>query len=134
MVAMSPSLKNESSLAPLASRHLDVADVPWKPTPFEGIDVKILLEDKEGGLLTALFRFHPGAFLPMHEHIEIEQTYVLEGSIYDDEGEVTAGNFVWRPKGSSHIARSKDGALLIAFFLKPNRFFDGTAPFGPRAE
>jgi len=86
------------------------------------VEMKVLLEDKESGLLTALFRWQPGAVLPLHEHVEIEQTYVLEGSIVDDEGEVKKGDFVWRPKGNRHVARSPNGALVLGFFLKPNRF------------
>jgi len=59
--------------------------------------------------------------------VKIEQTYVLEGHIVDDEGEVTAGNFVWRPRGNRHVARSPKGALVLAFFLRPNRFLAGKA-------
>jgi anti-sigma factor ChrR (cupin superfamily) len=122
MTAITPDLVNAQALAPLASRYVDVANLPWRPTRAAGIEMKVLLEDKETGLLTALFRWAPGTMLPDHEHVEIEQTYVLEGSIEDEEGEVTAGNYVWRPPGSRHVARSRNGALLLAFFLKPNRF------------
>jgi len=66
----------------------------------------------------------PGAVLPDHEHVEIEQTWVVEGSLADGEGEATAGNFVWRPGGSRHSAHSPNGALLVSFFLKPNIFYD----------
>ena len=38
---------------------------------------------------------------------------------------LTAGNFVWRPTGNRHDAWSPDGCLLIAFFLKPNKFLEG---------
>ena len=86
---------------------------------------KILLDVPETGLLTALFRWAPGTALPLHEHVEIEQTYVLSGSIVDDEGEVREGNYVWRPKGNRHIARSPNGALVLSFFLKPNKFLEG---------
>ncbi len=110
----------------LASRYVDVESLPWKPTPTEGIDMKILLDIPETGLLTALFRWQPGTVLPLHEHVEIEQTYVLSGSIVDDEGEVLAGNYVWRPKGNRHIARSPEGALVLSFFLKPNKFLEGS--------
>ena len=46
-------------------------------------------------------RFEPGAVLPDHEHVKIEQTYVLEGKLVDKEGpaeglEVKSGEFVWR--------------------------------------
>ena len=124
MTAVTPMLKDQDSLAPLDSRYVDVAQLPWKPTPCDGIDMRILFQDDDRGLLTALFRWAPGSSLPLHEHVDIEQTYVLEGSIVDDEGEVTAGNFVWRPSGSSHMANAPNGALILATFLKPNIFLD----------
>jgi anti-sigma factor ChrR (cupin superfamily) len=114
---------NFDQLAPLASRLVDVDALEWSPTPFAGIDVKTLLKDEATGLLTCLFRWKPGAVLPLHEHVELEQTFVLEGSLQDEDGEVTAGNFVWRPAGSKHVATAPNGALVLCFFLKPNRFF-----------
>ena len=126
MAATTPHMKDIDLLEPLASRYVDVESLPWKPTPCPGIDMKVLLEDKETGLLTALFRWQPGAELALHEHVEIEQTFVLEGSLVeDDEGEVTAGDYVWRPKGNRHVAWSPDGALVLSFFLKPNKFLEG---------
>lgn len=125
MPAVTPFLKGEMSLAPLASRYVDVESLPWKPTPTPGIDMKILLQDKDTGLLTALFRWAPGTALDLHEHVEIEQTWVLSGSIVDDEGEAREGNYVWRPAGNRHIARSPQGALVLSFFLKPNMFLTG---------
>jgi len=109
---------------PLASRYVDVATVAWEKTRFEGVEWKILMEDKERGLLTALMRWAPGARLPLHEHVEIEQTWVLEGSFEDHQGVCTAGNYVWRPRGSRHEAWTRDGAVMLAVFLSPNRFFD----------
>ena len=125
MAAATPMLKEQDSLSPLASRFVDVDTLPWKPTQCEGVEMKILLEDPTTGLMTALFRWQPGARLPLHEHVEIEQTYVLEGSILDDEGEVTAGNYVWRPAGNRHDAVAPNGALVLGMFLKPNKFLDG---------
>ena len=127
MTATTPFLANEDMLGPLASRYVKVDDLPWKPTPCPGIDMKVLLEDKDTGLLTALFRWQPGSELSLHEHVEVEQTFVIEGSLIDDEGEVTAGNYVWRPKGNRHIAKSPHGALVLSVFLKPNIFLGGTA-------
>ena len=127
MTATTPYLKGEDRLGALASRYVDVDTLPWKPTPCPGIEMKVLLEDKESGLLTALFRWQPGSELSLHEHVEVEQTFVIEGSLVDDEGEVTAGNYVWRPKGNRHIAKSPNGALVLSIFLKPNIFLTGDA-------
>lgn len=124
-MANTPYLPHEASLGPLDSRYVDPETLPWKPTPSAGIEMKILMQDKDTGLLTALFRWQPGAVLARHEHVEIEQTWVLEGSIVDEEGEAVAGGYVWRPQGNQHLAHSPNGALVISFFLKPNKFLDG---------
>ena len=107
-----------------ASTYVDIADVPWVPTRFPGIAVKTLMENKATGLSTMLFRWAPGARLPDHEHVEIEQTYVVQGSFADRDGVYTAGNYVWRRAGSRHDAWSDEGCLTLAIFLKPNKFFD----------
>jgi anti-sigma factor ChrR (cupin superfamily) len=124
MVMLTPNAKNHEGLAALASRYVDVASLPWTPTRFKGVDMKLLMEDKETGLSTALVRFAPGATLPDHEHVELEQTFVLEGSLEDQEGAATVGNYVWRPAGSRHDAHAPNGCLALSFFLKPNKFFD----------
>lgn len=124
MTATTPDLPNIDRLGAFDSRYVNVAELPWKPTKWSGIWMKMLLEDKESGLMTMLMKWEPGTSLPLHEHVRIEQTFVLEGSLADDEGEVTAGNFVWRPQGSKHVATSPKGALILAFFLEPNRFIE----------
>ena len=124
MAVTTPNAVDHAGLADLASRYVDVAALPWTPTRFKGVEIKVLMEDKASGLLTALTRFAPGAALPDHEHTEIEQSFVLEGSLVDHEGAATAGNYVWRPAGSRHDAHSPDGAIVLSFFLKPNKFFD----------
>jgi quercetin dioxygenase-like cupin family protein len=124
MSAVAPDhLGQQVTLSALASRFVDVESLPWLDTPSPLIKMKVLMKAPPTGLLTALFRWQPGAVLGDHEHVRIEQSYILEGAIEDDEGECTVGNFVWRPAGSRHSARSPKGALVLAFFLAPNRFF-----------
>ena len=124
MNAITPNAKNHTGLTELASRFVNIDELPWEKTKFPGVEFKTLLVQKETGLLTTLLRMAPGARLPDHEHVQIEQTYVLEGRLVDDDGEVTAGNFVWRPAHSRHSAYTPDGGLMLAFFVKPNRFFE----------
>ena len=59
MALTTPFLEGQEALENLVSRYVDVDTLPWKPTPTPGIDMKILLQDKETGLLTALFRWAP---------------------------------------------------------------------------
>jgi anti-sigma factor ChrR (cupin superfamily) len=123
-VARTPNAVDHADLADLASRFVSVAEMPWETTGFDGITVKTLLVDRETGLLTALMKMAPGAKLPDHEHMLIEQTYVLDGHLVCPEGECRAGDFVWRPAGSRHTAWSPDGGLMLAMFQVPNKFYD----------
>ena len=125
MVVVTPFFEKHKGLPALASRFVDIDDLPWKPTPCEGIEMKVLMEDEETGMMTAMFKWEPGSKLTFHEHVELEQTFVLKGSLVDDEGTVSAGNYVWRPAGSRHDAWAPDGALIISMFLKPNKFLGG---------
>ncbi|MDH3319572.1 MAG: cupin domain-containing protein [Betaproteobacteria bacterium] len=124
MAGMTPKASNHANLPPLASRFVDVAALPWEKTVFPGVEQKTLLVDRASGLLTVLLKMAPGAKLPDHEHVLIEQTYLLAGTLVCGEGTVTPGNFVWRPAGSRHEAwAGPDGNLSIAMFQIPNRFF-----------
>ena len=86
MVGNTPNLEGQDLLDALSSRYVHIDDLPWIAGGAEGIERKILLEDKERGILTALIRWSPGAKLPMHEHLDIEQSFVLEGSLCDADG------------------------------------------------
>ena len=105
------------------------ATMEWQKTRFPGCEIKTLLFDPESGLITALTRFAPGAVLPDHEHVKIEQTYVLEGRLVDQEGPdaglaVGPGEFVWREAGSRHVAVAPEGGLMLAMFQIPNKFHE----------
>ncbi|MBU3650233.1 MAG: hypothetical protein FGM28_08005 [Limnohabitans sp.] len=112
-----------AALAALSSRYVNVEAIPWQDTAFPGIRIKVLMQDPDTGLQTILTHMAPGAVLTDHTHTQVEQSWVLEGSLVDHEGEVTAGNFVWRPAGSRHTAHAPNGALVLGFFLQPNHFY-----------
>jgi len=107
-----------SSLSALASRFVDTDSVPWVQTG-PGSRMKVIYHDPDSGMLTILAKLEPGSGIPPHVHEDLEQTFVLEGSLVDDEGECTAGNFVIRAKGSRHAPRAPNGCTMLVFFLKP---------------
>jgi anti-sigma factor ChrR (cupin superfamily) len=100
-------------------------DIEWKPSQFDGIDIKVLYEDAAKGEMTCLLRWHPGTTLPFHRHPEIEQSWVLEGSFSDHDGICRAGEFVWRRPGSMHETYSAEGCVILAIYRKPNIFNNG---------
>src|SRR3981189_181662 len=66
----------------LRSTFVAASSMPWQPTAFDGIEMKILYQDDEGRS-TILFKMAPGAVVPLHEHTPLEQTFMLEGSPED---------------------------------------------------
>ena len=124
-----PSVMGHAEPGLLASRLVDVQALPWQATRFAGIEFKPLLFDRASGLASSLMRMAPGSVLPEHEHVLIEQTWVLEGHLVDRTGpdtglECKAGQFIWRPAGSRHSAWSPNGGLFLAMFQIPNKFHD----------
>ena len=124
MAAITPNVAGHAKLPPMASRFVDVAALPWQKTIYPGVEAKTLLVERDSGLLTVLLKMAPGAKLPDHEHVLIEQTWMLEGRLVCGEGECTPGNFVWRPAGSRHEAWTPEGGLMLAMFQIPNRFYE----------
>jgi anti-sigma factor ChrR (cupin superfamily) len=112
----------------LGSIHVQPQNMEWRKTAFEGCEMKPLYVDRGTGLLTVLLRMAPGAALPDHEHVSVEQTYMLEGRLEDKEGpekglSVGPGEYVARPAGSRHEAWCPEGGLMVAIFQMPNKFF-----------
>ncbi|HWW75527.1 MAG TPA: cupin domain-containing protein, partial [Pyrinomonadaceae bacterium] len=53
----------------------------WRPTGDAGISYKLLYADRERGTYTTLVRMEPGARIPAHRHVGVEQCLVLEGDL-----------------------------------------------------
>ena len=95
MSVITPQAADHAKLAPLASRFVKVAALPWEKTRHPGVETKALMADPASGLLTVLTKMAPGARLPDHEHVMVEQTLVLEGALHCGEGVCRTGDFVF---------------------------------------
>lgn len=56
----------EEKIASGRSHIVDVKSLPWQPSPFPGIDMKVLMNDPKSGMSTVLVRMAPGAVVPAH--------------------------------------------------------------------
>lgn len=104
--ALDSSFKGEMKL-------VRAGDSPWIAFGAPGVEVRPLLGKK-----TLLVRMHPGAVFPEHEHRQVEQCYVLEGSVTDSDGVTAyAGDFVCMPANITHQPiHTETGCLfLIAY-------------------
>ena len=100
-----PNTEDAKPVADLLSKVVRAKDMPWQKMRFPGCEMKTLLFDPGSGLATMLMRMAPGAVLPDHEHVLIEQTYVLEGSLVDKRA---------RMPGSRSAPANSSGVRLAA--------------------
>src|SRR5260370_33883710 len=115
--------------APNPAQIIEVAEIAWESiTPM--IKAKMIWSDPAPKRRAQLTRFEPGASLSMHRHVGDELLYVIEGSISDESGTVSAGSVGYRPDGCVHTVTSKNGATVFAIItggIEPAKDI-GTAP------
>ncbi len=109
---------SEAMGEPPTSQYVDVNAVPWQER-YPGVHWKVLWKDPGGKARALLMRYEAGAMIPRHRHLGDEQIFVLEGSVSDDTGTCTAGNYARRPPGCVHAVVSKTGALVLAITTGP---------------
>ncbi|MGH6954831.1 MAG: cupin domain-containing protein [Alphaproteobacteria bacterium] len=100
------------------SRYLEGAAIEWQPTEAKGFWVKPLYENVERGERTLLMKVDAGASAPLHAHEEFEQIYVLEGSFYDQEKVLKAGDYCCRAPGAQHTAGTREGSVMLLVYTK----------------
>ena len=94
------------------------ASADWQPSELPGFWIRNLLVDPAASATTMLMKIDPGAFAGLHSHTELEQVYVLEGSFYDEERVLQAGDYCCRAAGAPHTSGSKDGAIVLLVYSK----------------
>jgi anti-sigma factor ChrR (cupin superfamily) len=93
----------------------------WRPTADPGVSFKLLFVDRERATVTTLVRMEPGARIPAHRHLGLEQCLVLEGDLSSGGIEMSAGDFNCSMPGSVHDElTTKGGALFI--IISPERY------------
>ena len=95
------------------SQIIAVGDIGWQEYR-PGISFKLLWQDPATKRRAQMTRFAPGANLPLHRHVGDELIFVIEGTVSDEAGAVTAGNMSYRPDGCVHTVTTRNGATVLA--------------------
>ena len=96
------------------SQTIVLSEIPWSDA-LPGVKQKPIWSDPATKRRAILARFDAGAKLPLHKHIGDELVFMIEGSNFDESGEVRTGNANYRPNGCTHTVSSKNGGTAIAF-------------------
>ena len=92
------------------------SNLEWQSSDGSGFWYKFLYKNEKAGQRTLLMKLDPGAYSPGHSHSELEQIYVLEGRIYDEDHTYTSGDYIIRAPGAEHTTGSKDGAIALLVY------------------
>src|SRR5947209_13649994 len=93
----------------------------WRQTEDRGVSYKLLFVDRERATVTTLLRMEPGACIPRHRHLGVEQCLVLEGDVRSGPHRMTAGDFNCSLPGSIHDELTTDGGALL-LLVSPERY------------
>jgi anti-sigma factor ChrR (cupin superfamily) len=107
------------------SDYADSGALPWRPTPYAGVEWKKLRFDAASGQSAVLLRFAPGARYGTHRHPQGEQYLVLSGSLQDGGRTWGEGAYVFHPPGSVHRPSSAGGCLLFVTLPAPIEIVEG---------
>src|SRR5215831_6585642 len=95
------------------SQIISVNDLAWQEMQ-PGARMKHLWTDEKTNRRAVLGRIEPGMQPSLHRHVGDELIFVIEGTMADEFGTVTAGNIGYRPNGCVHTVSSPQGATVLA--------------------
>ena len=95
------------------SQLIAVNDFAWQEL-MPGVQARNLWVDEKTNRRALMTRITPGLHMPTHKHVGDELVYIIEGTLSDEFGTITAGNMGYRPDGCVHSVSSSTGATAIA--------------------
>ena len=92
---------------------IHAGDGQWQE-PQKGVLLKTLYVDQSTGIATSLVRMMPGTALPAHQHLGVEQFFVIEGDCNVAGQRLGAGDYHRAAAGSTHdTTYTVDGTLFL---------------------
>ncbi len=96
-------------------RFVRTAQLVWEHGNAPGIEIKVLSVDAERSYVTQLVRMPPGCALRPHRHLDVEESYVLEGDLLVSGVLMGPGDYCRAEPGSLHTGiETRGGCLFIA--------------------
>jgi anti-sigma factor ChrR (cupin superfamily) len=87
----------------------------------EGVRLKRLYVDQKTGIATSLVRMMPGTALPVHQHLGVEQFFVIEGDCNVAGQTLGSGDYHRAEAGSTHETTYTTGGTLF-LLIAPERY------------
>lgn len=131
LAATLPEVEPPASVWDAIAAALDAAGPPATVTVREregewrmlgpGVEVKMLMVDRNAGFQSFLLRLAPGCQLPPHDHSSLEECVLLEGDMLIGDRYYTRGDYHAALPGSRHapISTRNGGVVFLRSELRP---------------
>lgn len=115
-VSEAPSSRALNAVSGISSDQfvsIHTGDGQWQEVQ-DGILLKTLYVDRASGVVTSLVRMTAGTALPAHQHLGVEQFYVIEGDCNVAGQRLGPGDYHRASTGSTHeTTYTVDGTLFL---------------------
>ena len=83
---------------------LDTSALPWSPTGWPGVSMKMLQQVESTGGMTGMMRMEAGSSIPAHSHTNADQmVFVVEGDLVEAGVSYGPGSFFVAKAGDAHL-------------------------------
>lgn len=96
----------------------DTSALPWSPTGWAGVSMKVLQQPDANGGVTGMMRMAAGSSIPAHSHTHSDQmVFVIEGDLIDAGVTYGPGSFLVAKAGTPHGPHgSAGGCVLLSWY------------------
>jgi quercetin dioxygenase-like cupin family protein len=102
---------------------LDTSALPWSPTGWPGVSMKMLQQVESTGGMIGMMRMDAGSSIPPHSHTHADQAvFIIEGDLVEEGVTYGPGSLLVAKAGTPHGPHSSSGGcvLLSTYFGKPD--------------
>jgi 2,4'-dihydroxyacetophenone dioxygenase len=109
---------------------LDTNSLPWTPWVMDGVEYKLLHWNEVTDRATVLFRVPAGSRLPVHEHIDEVEAFIIKGCFAYEADEINPARevrelgFMYEPKHTTHKPVIPEETLMLVIFQGPVAGYD----------
>ena len=89
------------------------ADLDWQPRRIEGVQAVVLFRDEINRTQHLLVKAAAGVVYPLHQHVGIEEIYMLEGELVIDDEIYLAGDYIRSYPNSIHAPSTNTGCMFL---------------------
>lgn len=102
----------------------DTSALPWSPTGWPGVSMKMLQQVESTGGMTGMIRMEAGSSIPAHSHTNADHmVFVIEGDLVEAGVSYGPGSFFVAKAGSPHGPHgSSGGCVLLSWYSGPPDF------------